>query len=271
MSLELLQEAYDCLRNRQLDAARALFGQLGQLPGYAADGLNGLGLCAEVAGDLSAAEAYFRQALASREEAEYLNNLAICLQAQGKGSEALAAFERLAELRPEPAVLYNLALALAGANRPWEAIELIRRLLSLHPRIEAPVLLLLELIELLGQNERILQRLQQLQAAEPAEPVYQLALAAWYDGGGHQQLAVRYFRTALRANPALLGAYRQLIYRLQDKGHFSRALATARQLFARELSPRNTMELLAALQHPIPASEAQIQASRQEVESLLGA
>ncbi|HEY9843821.1 MAG TPA: tetratricopeptide repeat protein, partial [Candidatus Obscuribacterales bacterium] len=266
MSEEQLGQAHQLLGTGRIEAARQLFARVRD-----ADGLNGLGLCAEADGDLPTAEAYYRQALAQREEAEYLNNLAICLQRQGKGAEALQAFRRLAELRPEPAVLYNLALALSAANQLWEAISLIRRLLLSHPQIEAPVLLLLELIERLGQNEQTLKQLQLLQAAEPDEAVYQLGLAAWYDARGYGELAVRYFRGALRANPALLGAYRQLIFQLQTRGRYGEALKAARQLFARELSPQNMMELLAALQHPIPTSEAQVQASRREVLALLEA
>ncbi|HEY9839422.1 MAG TPA: tetratricopeptide repeat protein, partial [Candidatus Obscuribacterales bacterium] len=263
-----LEQAYRCLSAGQPEAALALFQALSMGPARA-DALNGLGLCAEARGDLAAAEAFYREALVSREEAEFLNNLAICLQSQGKAAEALQAFKRLAQLRPEPAVLYNLALLLASARAYWEALDVLDQVLGGRSGLPEPVLLLLELIKALAYQPDVYERLQQRLGQEPQAAGRHLALAAWHDLRGQDQSAVRYFRSALRANPALLEAYRQLVYSLQDKGQHSRALATARQLFASELAPATVLEMISVLQQPIAGSEAQIRARRTELESLV--
>ncbi|HEY9841535.1 MAG TPA: tetratricopeptide repeat protein, partial [Candidatus Obscuribacterales bacterium] len=118
MSAEALKQAHQLLFSGQIAAAAAIFGSVQNQPDWEADALNGLGLCAEARGDLSAAEGFYRSALASREEAEFLNNLAICLLGQDRPDAGLAVFARLIALDPPPEAWYNMILALVGAGRP---------------------------------------------------------------------------------------------------------------------------------------------------------
>ena len=271
MSEGQLREAFALLESGRLAAARAAFAALSQSPAAAADALNGLGLCAEAVRDLSGAEAAYRQAIGLREEPEFLNNLAICLQAQGRGPEALDVFIRLSELSTDAQTLFNLALALAQIGRTDEALEALRRLFAHHPRSEAPLMPLLELIEQHLPGQALLALLAKRQAAQPAEPFYQLALAHCYDARKQSELAILHYRSALRANPALLSAYRELIHLLHVQGQYGESLLLARKLLAQDPSSRSRTELLSSLQHPLPASTRQAEAARREALELLEA
>src|SRR5215468_2102311 len=87
------------------------------------------------AGQLAAAEACYRQALAAQPNlAEAHCNLGLALTGQGKPDEAVAAYRQAIGIKPDFAEAHcNLGLVLTGQGKFDEAIAACRRAIGIKP------------------------------------------------------------------------------------------------------------------------------------------
>jgi len=92
-------------------------------------------LCQQRAGQLSAAEAGYRQILAeNQDQPEVFYNLGLVLRTGGRLNEAVEAYEHALELRPHfPEAINNLGVALERLGRLDEAEDVFRHALLLEP------------------------------------------------------------------------------------------------------------------------------------------
>ncbi len=117
-----------------------IFAVLGNSPVQSERRLNALawmnaGVALAQAGELTAAEPYFREALFQHPDSpEAHNNLAQLLALRGEFSEAIEHYRQVLSLHPNlPGVHFNLAVALERAGRPDEALPEYERALQLDP------------------------------------------------------------------------------------------------------------------------------------------
>lgn len=261
-----LAEAHAALSSGRIQAARVIFEALQHQNPSDADALNGLGLCAEASQNQSAAESYYRQAIAlDSEQAEFHNNLGILLQSQQRLHEALSSFSESQRLWPHPTTQYNLSVLYTHLGQYSEALKLILELMRQRPESDLLQIQCRHLMTHLQHEPQLLSRLQTWLSPRLFDGIWDLLQGTYYELQGESQTAIQFYRTALRSNPRFFEAQKGLISQLQHQGKHSEALEMARQLHALKGESDSLAELLGNLHKPIVSSQEELLQLRQEL------
>ena len=199
--------------------------------------------------------------------AEYLADLGSALWKLGRREEAIAAERAALKLDGKNfTARYQLGqflLRAGGTERVREAAEHLRRAVELEPRQYEVRFELIGAYRALGERAQASTQLDLLWDARPSDPrvFYQSALLA--TDRGDMEAAVKDFREALRRDPALLAARRDLGLAYGKLGRWPEAVETFAELARRQPDSVEAAYLHAlALYNVARAADAEREARR---------
>src|SRR5262245_1930706 len=183
------------------------------------------------AGQLVAAEACYRQALAAQPNlAEAHCNLGLALTGQGKFDEAIAACRQAIAIKPDFANAHSsLGNALAAQGKPDEAVAAYRQAIGIKPEFAWAHSNLGNALAAQGKLDEAVAAYRQAIGIKPdfAEAHSNLGLAL--TGQGKFNEAIAACRRAIGIKPVLAGAHSNLGNALTGQGKFDEAVAAYRQ------------------------------------------
>lgn len=169
-----------------------------------ATSLFGVGLAAQLRGDLPAARDAYRAAIDDDPLlVEAMANLALLLATMGQEAEGQQWLERAESIRPEyPGVHAARGTLALGAGDPSRALESFTRAAQLAPRDPNIAANLGTSLLRLGQLEPAIAHLRRALERDPALSEAELSLAIAYDRAGAYRDAVDHYRRYLEIAPA---------------------------------------------------------------------
>ncbi|MBM3515829.1 MAG: tetratricopeptide repeat protein [Alphaproteobacteria bacterium] len=193
--------------------------------------LNVAGAAARAAGNIGAAETYWRRAIATAPRfGEAYNNLGTLLHEIGRPAEAEACYRAALAINPNnPAAHYNLARTDASLGRPDEAESGFRRAIELQPGYVDAWSALGQLLLDTSRGPEAVTYLRRATELAPRNSDAQFNLGTTLLGLGRFEDAIVALRSALTLAPGHLGAMINLANALKQRGLLADAENIMRQ------------------------------------------
>jgi tetratricopeptide (TPR) repeat protein len=225
---------------------------------------NDLGACLLAAGNVTAAESHFAEAVRLRPGyQDAVMNLGLCYERQGRTNDAFEMVQRAARLRPSPGAEYSLARLLSQQGKLEEAESHFRSALKLKPEFAEAWC---ELGVLHAKQGRAEAAAEDYAAALRVQPTYaqaHLALGALLGGQKKFEEAIAHFNAVLRADPDNADAQFNIGAALSAQGDFAGAAthyAAAARLRPDDIETRQNLGLVLLSQGKLSEAAVQFQA-----------